>query len=98
MPCPNTVLTCELVTIHNRHTAMLTVCLHNFFFFLPNNKFLIVTMCKCMPQIGFGTGTEKPAVFPKRVVRVRVRCWTLAYRGIPLPVPAVSRVCTGILQ
>lgn len=49
-------------------------------------------------SIGFATGTEKPAVFPKRVPRVRVRCGTSAYRSIPLPVPTVSRVFTGISQ
>jgi hypothetical protein len=28
MPCPNAVLTCELVTVRDRNTAVLTVCLH----------------------------------------------------------------------
>ena len=33
------------------------------------------------------TGAGKPAVFPKRVVRVRVRFSFLAHRGTPLPIP-----------
>ena len=49
------------------------------------------------PPIGFNTGTGKPAVFPKRVTRVRVRYWILAYRGTPCTHTAVSRVFTGIL-
>ena len=37
--------------------------------------------------VGFRTGMEIPAVFPKRVTRVRVRYWILAYRAHRVPVP-----------
>ena len=53
---------------------------------------------KTMLEVGFNTGTGKPAVFPKRVRRVRVRFWLLANRDTPRTRTAVSRVCTGILQ
>jgi hypothetical protein len=46
--------------------------------------------------LGIFTGVEIPAVFPKRVLQVQ--CCTLAYHGIPLPIPAVSQVYTGKLQ
>ena len=38
-------------------------------------------------QIGFRTGTGIPTVFPKRVMRVRVRYWILAHRAHRVPVP-----------
>ena len=47
-----------------------------------------------MLYLGFRTGTGLPAVLPKRVPRVRVRCCKVPTRGITVPVPAVSRVFT----
>jgi hypothetical protein len=44
--------------------------------------------------IGFNTGTGLPAVFPKRVPRVRVRLPDLDTAPQPQPVPTVSRVFT----
>jgi hypothetical protein len=38
-------------------------------------------------EVGLNTGAGKPAVFPKRVLRVRVQFLFLAHRGTPLPVP-----------
>jgi hypothetical protein len=43
-------------------------------------------------------GTEKPVVFPKQVMRVRVQCVTLAYRGIPHTRTRSYGYFTGILQ
>src|SRR6266436_2768326 len=48
--------------------------------------------------IGCNTGTGKPAVFPKRVGQVRVRCWILTHRRTPRTRAAVLRVLTGLLQ
>ena len=47
--------------------------------------------------IGCNTGTGKPAVFPKRVIQVRVRCWILTHRRTPRTCAAVLRVFTGLL-
>ena len=49
-------------------------------------------------SLGFGTGTEKPTVFPKRVMQVRVRCVTLAHRGIPCTRTRSYGYFTGMLQ
>jgi hypothetical protein len=50
MPCLNAVLTCELITMHNRYciqpcspTASMKMV-----FFMPNNKISIVIVCKCI--------------------------------------------------
>jgi len=48
--------------------------------------------------VGCNTGTGKPAVFPKRVGQVRVRCWILTHRRTPRTRAAVLRVLTGLLQ
>ena len=47
--------------------------------------------------LGFRTGMGKPTVLLKQVPQLRVRFWFLAHRSIPLPVPAISWVLTGIL-
>jgi len=44
------------------------------------------------------TGTGKPAVFPKRVARVRVRWWSSAHCDTPCTRTAVSRVWMGKFQ
>jgi hypothetical protein len=41
-------------------------------------------------------GTGKAAVFPKRVIQVRVRCWILTHRRTPRTCTAVLRVFTGL--
>ena len=48
--------------------------------------------------LALNTGTGKPAVFPKWVVRVWVWYRILAHRGTPGTRTMVSRVFTGILQ
>jgi hypothetical protein len=48
-------------------------------------------------ELGFRTGTGKPAVLLKRVRRVRVRYRFLAHRDTPRTRAAVSRVPTGLL-
>jgi len=49
------------------------------------------------PCLGCNTGTGKPAVFPKRVRQVRVRCWILTHRRTPRTRAAVLQVLTGLL-
>ena len=51
-----------------------------------------------LSPVGFGMGTEKPVVFPKRVIRVWVRCVTLAHRGIPRTRTRSYGYFTGMLQ
>ena len=48
--------------------------------------------------VAFNTGTVKPVVLLKRVLRVRVRSRFLAYRDTPRTRTTVSRVFTGLLQ
>ena len=48
-------------------------------------------------HLGCNTGTGKPAVFPKQVRQVRVRCWILTHRRTPRTRAAVLRVLTGLL-
>jgi len=52
----------------------------------------------CGKWIGCNTGTGKPAVFPKRVGQVRVRCWILTHRRTPRTCATVLQVFTGLLQ
>jgi len=43
-------------------------------------------------------GMGKPAVFPKRVGQVQVRCWILTHRHTPRTHAAVLQVLMGLLQ
>jgi len=47
-------------------------------------------------SVGCNTGTGKPAVFPKRVRQVRVRCWILTHRRTLRTRATVLRVLTGL--